>query len=90
MLSVACFFYFQYISPKDISVLFTQELTFLLLIKILPGILIYVSMMAGMVLSVVVISTKKQKAFAVDAISDAMLEEPRIDALKERFRAYKE
>lgn len=41
-------------------------------------------------LSVVVISTKRQKAFAVDAVMDVMLDATRIEALKEQFRAYRE
>lgn len=90
LLGAVLIFYFQSIKLTDIIFLFSQPLTFLLLIKILFGCSIYGSFIFTLISIIQTISAKKHDNFETNGITEKLLAENRLNALTRLIFTYRD
>ena len=75
---------------KDVIALSNTPLTFVTLLKVLSGAMIYLGFVVTFVLLLLTIAVQKQKVFDVKKISNTMLEEDRYKALVRLSMSYQD
>lgn len=89
LLSAICIFYFQNIKIADIINLFSQALTFILLLKIIVGCLVYFSFFFTFLAIIKTLRSKKHFNFEIKNINESLLAESRKDALARLIFTYR-
>lgn len=90
LLSAICIFYFQSIKFTDIISLCNKPLTFLLFIKIISGILIYLSFIFTFISIIKTLTAKKHDNFEVKGINERLLIEDRKNAMARLIFTYRD
>lgn len=90
LLSALSIFIFEKIKINDIIVLFNLPLTFLTLLKILLGLLIYLFFCSSFLAIIKTIAAKKHDNFEVKNINESLLLENRKDALARLILTYRD
>jgi len=90
LLSAICIFYFQSFKFTDIIALCSKPLTFLLFIKIISGILIYLSFIFTFISIIKTLAAKKHDNFEVKGINERLLIEDRKNAMARLIFTYRD
>lgn len=90
LLSALSIFIFEQIKITDIIILFNLPLTFLTLLKILLGLLIYLFLCSSFLVIIKTITAKKHDNFEVKNINESLLLENRKDALARLIFTYRD
>ena len=90
LVGAMCIFLLELIKPRDIIDMFSIPLTFLVLIKIVLGLLVYLGLGYTLVNSFRVISTKKQANFEVKKINEQLLVIDRMTSLAKLIFTYRD
>lgn len=89
LISALFVFVIEKININDIINLFSANLTFIIFLKIIFGICVFISLSYSLIFAVVTISTRKLDNFDVKSIDTKLLAEKRMNALARLILAYR-
>lgn len=90
ILAALCIFIFDRVSISDIFELMKGPCTFIVLIKILSGVAIYISFILSLYFVIKTINVKTYKNLNVSAIDECFMGKPRIEGALELVQAYRD
>lgn len=90
ILAALCIFIFDRVSISDIFELMTGPCTFIVFIKILSGVAIYISFVLSLYFVIKTINVKAYKNLNVSAINECFMGKPRIEGALKLVHAYRD
>lgn len=90
LLGAICIFLFEHVKIKDIVSLMTISLSFVDLVKIIVGLIIYIAFLYTMIMSLTTIWVKQHNNFEVKNINETLLSENRLIALCKIIFTYRD
>lgn len=90
ILAALCIFVFEKVNIPEILTLLTEPCTFLLALKILSGVAVYLGFIVSLVFAIKTVNVKEFDNFDVTQIKESLMGTPRIEGVIRLTMAYRE